>query len=303
MQTLLTFVHALSPLHAGIGQGAGVIDLPVARETATGLPFLPGSSLKGALRTRSNGSTTAEIFGADPSDLEKNARASSVLFTDQRLFLLPVRSIAGTFAWVTSPYTLYRFLRDVREAQLSPPALDIPSLEEKACLVTQRTKLFVHLDEKQVGEQKKGMIYLEDFDLEGTKDEKFDAWAAWLAAQVFGSDRTWGRLLLERLCLVSDDLFNFMSQHSTEVTARIRLQDESKTVEDGGLWYEETLPTESMLSGLLVIAPAKEIQKRLDDQQIATIIQGLVSTPLQLGGKATTGRGLCHVQIVAGKRA
>jgi len=50
MTAQLTFVHALSPLHAGIGQGAGVIDLPIAREKATGIPFLPGSSLKGALK-------------------------------------------------------------------------------------------------------------------------------------------------------------------------------------------------------------------------------------------------------------
>ncbi|HEY7420145.1 MAG TPA: RAMP superfamily CRISPR-associated protein, partial [Ktedonobacteraceae bacterium] len=52
MNAQLTFIHALSPLHAGTGQGAGVIDLPVAREKATNIPFLPGSSLKGALRTR-----------------------------------------------------------------------------------------------------------------------------------------------------------------------------------------------------------------------------------------------------------
>ena len=50
--TCLSFVHALSPLHAGTGQGAGIIDLPIAREKATGLPYLPGSSLKGTLRAR-----------------------------------------------------------------------------------------------------------------------------------------------------------------------------------------------------------------------------------------------------------
>ena len=67
----LTFVHALSRLHAGIGQGAGVIDLPIAREKATRLPFLPGSSLKGALRglcSAQNGKSEQEcrqVFGPD----------------------------------------------------------------------------------------------------------------------------------------------------------------------------------------------------------------------------------------------
>ncbi|NTV66007.1 MAG: type III-B CRISPR module RAMP protein Cmr4, partial [Oscillochloris sp.] len=37
MTTHMLFTHALSPLHPGTGQGVGVIDLPIAREKATGL--------------------------------------------------------------------------------------------------------------------------------------------------------------------------------------------------------------------------------------------------------------------------
>ncbi len=43
-------IHALSPLHAGTGHAADVVDLPTARMKATGIPFLPGSSIKGVLR-------------------------------------------------------------------------------------------------------------------------------------------------------------------------------------------------------------------------------------------------------------
>ncbi len=43
-------LHALSPLHAGTGHSADVIDLPIARMKATGIPFVPGSSIKGTLR-------------------------------------------------------------------------------------------------------------------------------------------------------------------------------------------------------------------------------------------------------------
>ena len=39
MDAKLLFVHALSPLHAGTGQGVGVVDLPIAREKATN-PFV-----------------------------------------------------------------------------------------------------------------------------------------------------------------------------------------------------------------------------------------------------------------------
>ena len=42
--------HCITPLHNGSGQGLGAIDRPVIREVASGLPFVQGSSLKGALR-------------------------------------------------------------------------------------------------------------------------------------------------------------------------------------------------------------------------------------------------------------
>ena len=51
MKTKLLFLQAISPLHAGTGQGVGAIDLPIAREKATDIPMVPGSTLKGVLRT------------------------------------------------------------------------------------------------------------------------------------------------------------------------------------------------------------------------------------------------------------
>src|SRR2546421_5437268 len=144
MTARLTFVHALSPLHAGIGQGAGVIDLPIAREKATGLPFLPGSSLKGALKALCpDENTRKRIFGADPTGSDtSNDYASPVQFSDQRLLLLPVRSLAGTFAWVTSPYILDRFARDIRFIQGKQDwTANLPeTIDELACLITEPDK-------------------------------------------------------------------------------------------------------------------------------------------------------------------
>ena len=50
MKTRGYLIHALSPLHAGVGQGIGLVDLPIAREATTNHPLLPGSSVKGVLR-------------------------------------------------------------------------------------------------------------------------------------------------------------------------------------------------------------------------------------------------------------
>ncbi len=100
--TRLYTLHALTPLHAGTGQGVGDIDLPVTRERATGLPFVPGSSVRGVLRDALGGrEDQAAVFGPDPRHASEFAGALSV--TDARLLLFPVRSVAGTWAWATSP--------------------------------------------------------------------------------------------------------------------------------------------------------------------------------------------------------
>src|SRR6266581_7347401 len=129
MNARLTFVHALSPLHAGTGQGASVIDLPIAREKATGLPFLPGSSLKGTLRARCSGQNCPKVFGPDAAEIQTDSnQASAAQFSDQRLLLLPVRSLVGTFAWVTSPYVLCRLARDIQDAEITLQAERIPNI-------------------------------------------------------------------------------------------------------------------------------------------------------------------------------
>src|SRR3989440_2116338 len=156
MITQLTFIHALSPLHAGVGQGSGVIDLPIAREKATGLPFLPGSSLKGTLRACCDVKECAQVFGPDMLALESESNyASSAQFSDQRLLLLPIRSLAGTFAWVTSPYVLRRLVRDLKDIGLNPPT-SIPSPKQNEHCYIDRTRSKIALS---------GKVFLEDLDL------------------------------------------------------------------------------------------------------------------------------------------
>ena len=49
MTTEIIGLLAETYIHPGTGQSAGAIDLPVARERVTQYPFVPGSSMKGAL--------------------------------------------------------------------------------------------------------------------------------------------------------------------------------------------------------------------------------------------------------------
>jgi CRISPR-associated protein Cmr4 len=114
-------LHALSPLHAGTGHAADVIDLPTARYKATGIPFVPGSSIKGVLRDARrtvDRDKTEAVFG--PSD-DPAAHAGALVVGDARLLALPVRSFRGTFAWTTSPLLLTLAKRDLEDDSLSVP--------------------------------------------------------------------------------------------------------------------------------------------------------------------------------------
>ncbi len=300
MKAQLTFVHALSSLHAGTGRGAGVIDLPIARERATNLPFLPGSSLKGALRSRcmiqGNTEICSRIFGSADPDVSDNP-GSKVQFSDQRLLLLPIRSLAGIFAWVTSPYVLRRFLRDMSTAQIKEPGpIPEPEKPEQCLFPTNQRHLVVKINEKSE------KVCLEDLRLAAANNpevtSKVTIWAEWIAKQVFPTEEIWQHMLIERFCIVHDSVFNFLSETASEVSARIRLEQDSKTVQDGGLWYEETLPPETILAGIALATPINHgKQPELKTDEIFQKIGELTSEALQLGGKATVGRGLCQVQL------
>lgn len=290
MNAQLLFLHALSPLSAGTGQGVGVIDLPIAREKATGLPYLPGSSLKGVLRSHCTGKHLDAVFGPSPDSAEAPEYAGSAQFGDQRLLLLPIRSLKGTFAWVTCPYLLRRLKRDARNAQVTsaPPSVPEPTDSGHCIIVQNNSKLLFKSRQSQ-------RVILEDLDLHAKEEIEATKWANWIAERVFPTDQEWQTMLNARFCIIHDDTFSFLLETATEIIARIKLMDDTKTVQKGGLWYEEALPTETILSGLIVATPVKKTN--LTVEQIFSEIKALTQQTMQFGGNATVGRGLCRLEL------
>jgi CRISPR-associated protein Cmr4 len=288
MQTKLLLVHALSPLHAGTGQGVGIIDLPIAREKATGIPFLPGSSIKGVLRDRCTDlSLRDKVFG--PETKNSSMHAGSAQFADARLLLLPVRSLAGTFAWVTSPLLLERFRRDADATRdLRPPTTPTIPSSETSCVVAKEGSVLLLT--------KQPHVVLEDLLLEPIQDASVSVWAGWLASHLFPTDSYWQTALTARLCIVSDNVLSFLLQTATEVTARIQLEPDKKTVKTGALWYEEALPSETVLSSLVIASSIKE--SNAEATEVLKNVEGLTEGVLQFGGNATIGRGLCRLCLL-----
>ncbi len=275
MAITLAFVHALSSLHAGTGQGVGVIDLPIARERATNLPFLPGSSIKGCLRDVYTGEHADVIFGSDDP---KNAFAGALHISDARLLLLPVRSLETTFVWTTCPYILRRLTRDAQTAGLAGIPATPQLSKAQACVASPQL-----LSALGAGRR----LILEDLDLDQAGTGAAE-WATWIGARLFAGQSDWQRELSAHFAIVDDDSFAFLAEFATEVNAHIRI-GESGTVEPGALWYQESLPAETVLVSLLQAERSWKKDTVLSGEQVFDKIKG--GRFLQLGGKATTGQG------------
>lgn len=284
MRSQAYILHALSPLHAGTGQAADIIDLPIARMRATGIPFVPGSSIKGVLRDARRESlddaTWKAVFGPDTNAAAEHAGA--LVVTDARLLALPVRSFKGTFAWVTSPLLLTLARRDLGKND----QLAVPLISGRKALVTANSAA-LHGDK----------VYLEDLDLPANKGSgQIDGWSSAIGA-VFGDDR---EMFEKRFIVVDDETMTFLWETATQVDARVRIDAETRTVAQRALWLEESLPPETLLIGVLLADRSRK--KGIDLDPEAVFEKAIPAAEvIQFGGKATVGRGRCRlVPLAAG---
>lgn len=288
MNARLFWLHALSPIHVGIGRGLGYIDLPIDRDATTGWPILRGSGFKGVLadhfgatdsKRQSDGHLRA-AFGTSGDSNQSNAGA--LIPSDAKIVCMPVRSFRGTFAWVASPLSL-RFLR--RALQLAgvgnAPSSALGSDVSKA----------LHTSCSALTESHR--IYLEDLDLDAEPSEDVTKWAEWIGSRVFHGDSDWQRLFAERFVVVPDPVFDFLSQTGTEVHTRVSIDHETGTASDKALWTEESLPAETILMGILqcdrVFGYDGESTKLSPQSLLDRYAKDKLT--LQVGGKATVGRG------------
>lgn len=273
MKTQPFLLHALSPIHAGTGHAVDVIDLPIARQRATGIPFVPGTSIKGVLReshrTTDSTDTWRAVFG--PETANASDHAGALVVGDALLLALPVRSFQGTFAWVTSPLLLELAQRDLGGN------LAIPTIAATGVLVGSRSACVYG-----------GVLLLEDLDLKATEDPRATAWATWLGARLYpGKD-----LVEKRFAIVDDETMTFLWETRTQIDARVSI-DATGTVKDGALWLEESLPAESVLIGLAAAEPSRFDRVKMKDTDI--LAHAITDRSLQVGGKASVGRGRCRL--------
>jgi CRISPR-associated protein Cmr4 len=329
----LYFIHATSPLHAGVGIGLDAINLPTVRERWTGYPFLPGSSVKGVLREvaerleASKELTQQQVFGAfgPPTEHAGDARGGLV-FSDASLLALPVRSLFGTFAWVTCPYVLGRLLRDALEAGGLPSSV-------KAALETliqgngasPKVAMTAVLDPAS-----EGKLYLEELLIPGLeKSTEVEQFANWIAGTIWSKEQPGDKsaaaattaaakseaareFFAGRLVVVRDDYFGFFSRTATEIRHRVKIDSDTGTAASSGPWTEEHIPAETLLHGLVIGRPTRyfDPSTRSTTTEVGTgvevnagaalkTLRAVLQTgsSLRFGGKASAGMGRARMQV------
>jgi len=282
-------------LHAGSGSTTGIIDLPIQRESHNGWPCVYGSAVKGALRAKaealmkvSNGvenESITMIFG--PSPLSENGstqaseHAGALLVSDARLLLLPVRSLTSHFKWVTCPALLKRLKKDSERLNVSLDfnvAQDIPQPDTNETAIVAQDQDALFLEEyrflTQTHELERLNLVLEKVSGIPINDIK------------------------KQLVIISDNMFNFICQSATPVTAHISIDNEKKVVKKGQLWYEETLPPETVLYSALSATASRMPEVNMNSTAVLESVKSILFDEdpyLQLGGNETVGMGWCKV--------
>jgi CRISPR-associated protein Cmr4 len=86
-----------------------------------------------------------------------------------------------------------------------------------------------------------------------------------------------------------------LTETGTEVNARVRIAPERKTVEKGALWYEESLPAETILAGIVWCDKIFPHNSTTQEQLMREFC--FIERHLQMGGKATVGKGQVHCRF------
>ncbi len=273
MSNIILGLLAETFIHSGIGRTEGAIDLPVAREAATDFPFIPGSSLKGSLRDfarrhwSADTAKTNKCFGD-----EGQHNAGGVLISDARLLLLPVRSLTGSYRWVTCSHLLERLYRDFERSNIQTTL---------ALLATQPDK------GKYFGPGG-GILYLEERSF--TSAGPLPAGLVGAIEPLVKHSSTAARLE-NQVLILNDSDFSWFARYALAIQARNVL--EKGTKKSKNLWYEESLPPDTLLYGLL--------GERNPESGIGDLSELLQNNPyFQTGGNETVGQGWLAVSQEVG---
>ncbi len=291
---ILTF-YAHTPVHVGSGTSVSYVDLPVQREKHTDLPIIAGSGIKGvirdlALRKWNDKNKVNIIFGPEPEE-SSSEHASCISFTDAKILLFPVRSLKGVFAYITCPFVLKRFKRDLESAGNcleNENSFDNINVEEKKVLLPE-----IKNEHSEILSNNSVILEEFAFEFENTNETTkiANALRKFLPNELPVNFE-------KHFAIVSDNTFTYFVKHAIEIRTRIRIDQEKGTVKKGHLFSMELVPSESVFYSLVFISEPKKKEEGITRESVKSDIKELLNNQLiQFGGDETLGFGLMKIKI------
>jgi len=297
------FIYSETSLHAGSGTSLGVIDLPIQREKYTDYPVLQASGIKGAVRDWFESNKANEkgkvdlVFGPDTIGGEGEAFSGAATFTDARLLLFPIRSLKRVFAYTTSCFALNRLKRDLTVANISVN-WTIPAEPSN-------NQLWGIAGSSLADEN---MVVLEEYTFGFEPKPNVAAIGEWLSSYAFPKGQEyefWREKIKKDLVILPEDAFRDFVKLSTEVRARIKINNDTKTVKTGALFYEEELLPDTLLYSIVMANdPFKDEKNRPEGlknaRDVITFLSSLDGQRTQFGGDTTIGKGIVNIKFLDG---
>ncbi|MFM6065011.1 MAG: type III-B CRISPR module RAMP protein Cmr4, partial [Microcystis panniformis] len=292
MNTYLTYLYLLTPLHTGGSADEGNL-MGIAREVHTEFPYLPASSLRGKIRSALEPSNpqseeekalakeVSQFFGQKIKDGQQPTEGE-VWFAEATLLFFPIASLSHHLIWITCPLWLERWNRWL---QNSPLTQLIQNCREQ---ITEARPALVSFTPEP--------LYLQTAILEQNALGQLNTNDSNSLSQSLQNLTTANNMigqLLKKLVIVDDEDCIALVETGLQREVRVALNEGEKTVKGGSFRSEEAIPPETVLFFPWGMKPVKQTE---NTQNIRAKTSELLKNKLQFGGLEGLGRGWCDLK-------
>ncbi|MFM7877018.1 MAG: type III-B CRISPR module RAMP protein Cmr4 [Microcystis aeruginosa] len=294
MNTYLTYLYLLTPLHTGGSADEGNL-MGIAREVHTEFPYLPASSLRGKIRSALEPSNpqseeekalakeVSQFFGQKIKDGQQPTEGE-VWFAEATLLFFPIASLSHHLIWITCPLWLERWNRWL---QNSPLTQLIQNCREQ---ITEARPALVSFTPEP--------LYLQTAILEQNALGQLNTNDSNSLSQSLQNLTTANNMigqLLKKLVIVDDEDCIALVETGLQREVRVALNEGEKTVKGGSFRSEEAIPPETVLFFPWGMKPVKQTE---NTQNIRAKTSELLKNKLQFGGLEGLGRGWCDLKTI-----
>lgn len=273
---------SLDPVHIGAGgYRLGRVDNTIVRDPATDIPKIPGTSLAGVIREYST-IYLKETERSDEKSVDEEIdnlfgnpdRQGALRFYDAQIVLFPVSSIKGTI-WITTKNLLSDWLSGNKE--LIKKLGDLTDGEVLLLKGINAENINLGWLLFDVVNRKKGINFDNEINLHYELKDK-----------------------IKRVAVVSDSVFSQLINNNLEVRTSVRIDNQTGTAEQGGLFTYEAIPRGTVFGFEMIIDKRRQEIDNWDD-----VLDGALNYTklLGIGGMGTRGFGrVSFFKVEEGKK-